>query len=398
MIWLIGIRKNTSIEVREKLSLTSKKQVLALQQMKKIFDEVVIISTCNRTEIYFKGFFNKEEQLKKVFDILDWDYSLSEYVFANKNKEACRHLFEVICGFHSKILGEDQILGQVRDAYELSMNNNCINSKLLRLFQDAISCGKKFRTESRLFKIPVSSASIAVNKVIDQGAKSLMVLGYGNVGQLVVKYALGSALEKIYVVLRSKCKASDLKDERIELIDFDIMREFINNVDSVIACTSAPHIIVHKRDINEEGNKLTLIDLSLPRNIDESLAKYERVELLDIDIISKLDDVNKKLRMTRMIEYKTLIDEYLNDYIEWINIRGVSEYIKLIKDTGNNVAQDRIRSFNHKSKSKEDKALAETLIKSTSDYYVNRAIKLLKEEKLKGREDKCIRILSKIFL
>lgn len=398
MLGLIGIRKNVDINIRERLAIALSKQSKAVKELNKLYEEVVIISTCNRTEIYISGCLESEEDIRKIFEVLDWDISLLEYTFYLEGISVAKHLLEVVCGFHSKILGEDQILGQIKLAYELSLENKAIHTKLLRLFEEAISCGKKFRTESKLYEIPVSASSIAVKEVEEFGASSIMVLGYGTIGILVVKYALGSKFNKVFIVVRNKGKVPDLKDDRVEILDFNEYKDVINEVDAVISCTAAPHVVIKNDYINNNGKEIMLIDLALPRDIDEALSQNERVTLLDIDTISKLDVDNKKLRNEKMNEYKFLVDEYLNEYKNWLNIREVTYYIHEMKNTGNSVIESRVKSFEHKCKDKRDIELATTLIKSTSDYYVNRAIKLLKEEKLKGRENECLNILKQIFM
>lgn len=398
MLGLIGIRKNVDINIRERLAIALSKQSKAVKELNKLYEEVVIISTCNRTEIYISGCLESEEDIRKIFEVLDWDISLLEYTFYLEGISVAKHLLEVVCGFHSKILGEDQILGQIKLAYELSLENKAIHTKLLRLFEEAISCGKKFRTESKLYEIPVSASSIAVKEVEEFGASSIMVLGYGTIGSLVVKYALGSKFNKVFIVVRNKGKVPDLKDDRVEILDFNEYKDVINEVDAVISCTAAPHVVIKNDYINNNGKEIMLIDLALPRDIDEALSQNERVTLLDIDTISKLDVDNKKLRNEKMNEYKFLVDEYLNEYKNWLNIREVTYYIYEMKNTGNSVIESRVKSFEHKCKDKRDIELATTLIKSTSDYYVNRAIKLLKEEKLKGRENECLNILKQIFM
>ena len=398
MLGLIGIRKNVDINIRERLAIALSKQSKAVKELNKLYEEVVIISTCNRTEIYISGCLESEEDIRKIFEVLDWDISLLEYTFYLEGISVAKHLLEVVCGFHSKILGEDQILGQIKLAYELSLENKAIHTKLLRLFEEAISCGKKFRTESKLYEIPVSASSIAVKEVEEFGASSIMVLGYGTIGSLVVKYALGSKFNKVFIVVRNKGKVPDLKDDRVEILDFNEYKDVINEVDAVISCTAAPHVVIKNDYINNNGKEIMLIDLALPRDIDEALSQNERVTLLDIDTISKLDVDNKKLRNEKMNEYKFLVDEYLNEYKNWLNIREVTYYIHETKNTGNSVIESRVKSFEHKCKDKRDIELATTLIKSTSDYYVNRAIKLLKEEKLKGRENECLNILKQIFM
>lgn len=398
MLGLIGIRKNVDIKIRERLSITLSRQCKVIDELKLIYDEVVIISTCNRTEIYISEFLGTETEIRKIFEILDWDISFLDYIFYLKGKDVAKHLLEVVCGFHSRILGEDQILAQVKAAYELSLEHKAISSKILRLFQEAISCGKKFRTESRLYRIPVSSSSIAVNKIEDFGAQSVMVLGYGTIGSLVVKYALGNKFKEIFIVVRNKEKVPNLNDNRVKVLDFNEYKDKINDVDAVISCTSAPHIIIKNHYINSLGKEIILIDLALPRDIDEDLKENNRVTLLDIDDISKLDVDNKKLRNDKMNEYKFLLEEYLEEYINWLNIREITYYIKEMKCIANDVVGSRAQSFENKCKDEDDIELAKILIKSTSDYYVNKAIKVLKEEKLKGREEECLNLLKKIFM
>ena len=202
MIQLLGIKKNTEVEIREKLSLSQKKREVYSKELIKYFDEVVILSTCNRTEIYFNGSLKGEEGLKKIFEVLNWDINLREYCFYLNEKETVRHLMEVVCGFHSKILGEDQILGQIKDAYHLADELGSVKHELQRLFQEAITCGKKFRTEGKLYEIPVSSASIAISEAIKNDSKRIMVIGYGEVGKLVVKYALSNDIKELNIVVR----------------------------------------------------------------------------------------------------------------------------------------------------------------------------------------------------
>lgn len=398
MLGLIGIKKNVDIDVREKFSLTATKQIKALEELKNVYKEAVIISTCNRTEVYITGCSEEKDDVIKIFEILGWDISLVEHIFYLKGIEVAKHLMEVVCGFHSRILGEDQILGQVKAAYELSIEHKAISKKLLKLFEESIACGKRFRAESSLYKIPVSSSSIAVSNAIEFGAKSLMVLGYGTIGSLVVKYALGTRLEKIYIVVRNKSKVNNIDDNRVSVLDFNQYKEIVSKVDAVISCTSAPHIVIKNDYISNEGKGIMLIDLALPRDIDEKLSENSRVTLLDIDEISKLDLDNKNLRRLEMNKYKYIINEYLEEFSNWLSFREITYYIKEMKCNGNKIVEDRAKSFEHKCKSKDDIKLANKLIKSTSDYYINKAIKLLKEEKLKGREEECLRMLKEIFM
>ena len=394
MLGLIGIKKGVDVSIREKLVISPRTKDLISNSLRNITDEFVILSTCNRTEIYFKG---QGIDKELIFEVLNWDKSLLEYVFYIEGESAVKHLFELACGFHSRILGEDQILGQIRDAYLEGVEKGYIFSELMRLFEEAISCGKRFRSDTKLYEIPVSSSSIAVNKVIESKAEKLMVMGYGTIGKLVIKYALGTELKEINIVVRDKSKVEKITDQRVNILTYNEARERLNEMDGLISCTAASHLVVEKYHINKEGKNILLIDLAMPRDIDPQLQNYERVQLLDIDKISKLDDENKHLRVERMQKNKYIIDKYIKEYMNWLNLRCVTNYIKEFKDSGDFIVSHRVKSFENKCKNKEDAKLAEILIKSTADYYINRAIKVLKNEKTRGREEQCLRILMEIF-
>lgn len=398
MIQLLGIKKNTEVKIREAFAISKNKIKEYTKELLKYFDEVVILSTCNRTEIYFNGSLEKEEGLKKIFDIFKWNINLQEACFYLEEKEAVKHLIEVSCGFHSKILGEDQILGQIKEAYFLAYDIKGVKNELQRLFQEAITCGKKFRTKGKFYEIPVSSASIAVNEAISKKAKKIMVIGYGEVGKLVVKYALSSDIENLSLVVRNIESVKDIEDKRVNVINYEMSKSIINNMDAIISCTSAPHLIVEKKHINEIGNRLTIFDLAIPRDIDEKIKEFKRVELYNIDDISSIDDENKKLRKDRMLKFKYIIDEYIESYLNWKNIREVTPIIQEIKKNSVKVIEKRQITLKNKCNDERDIEIAEKLIKSVSNYYVNRAIEVLKEEKLNGREKECMNILEKIFL
>ncbi|GAA0820628.1 glutamyl-tRNA reductase [Clostridium tertium] len=398
MIQLLGIKKNTEVEIREKLALSQKKREAYSKELLKYFDEVVILSTCNRTEIYFNGSLKGEEGLKKIFEVLNWDINLREYCFYLNEKETVRHLMEVVCGFHSKILGEDQILGQIKDAYHLADELGSVKHELQRLFQEAITCGKKFRTEGKLYEIPVSSASIAISEAIKNDSKRIMVIGYGEVGKLVVKYALSNDIKELNIVVRKVESVKDIEDKRVNIMNYEDGRNIINDMDCVVSCTSAPHLIIEKKHIKENGNKIIIFDLALPRDIDEKVKEYIRVNLYDIDDISSIDDDNKKLRKERMLKFKDIINAYIEEYFNWKDIRNIAPVIQDMKKNSSKVIKERQTTLKNKCNDKKDIEIAQKLIKSTSDYYVNRAIEVLKEEQLKGQGEECIKILEKIFL
>ena len=392
MIQLIGLKHDVKIEIREKLSIIPKRQKRCLEALLDICEEAVILSTCNRTEIYFKS--TDEDILPRIFKALNWDENLIKCVVRYKDEKAIQHLMEVVCGFDSLLLGEDQILGQVRDAYEVTKAAKTTKKELHKLFENAIACGKQFRTKSKISEIPVSSSSMVVKKAIEGGHKNFMVLGYGSVGELTSKYILEAKIDVLYIAVRDAQKVN-IEDLRVKIIPFKDLDKYYEKVDCVISCTTAPHTVVH---LNELPNKnLLLFDLAVPRDIEEIVSENPLYEVYDIDMLCDIHDANYKKRQALMENNRYIVDKAIKEYIEWKTIEELAPFIKKIKHNGDDIYKERLETFKHKKKTKDNEKLVELLLKSTSNAYVNKAIDVLKEEHLKGRSKECEDIISRIF-
>lgn len=394
MIQLIGLRHNLDISIREKLSILNKQIDLALDSVNKFSKGAVILSTCNRTEIYFDSEITGEVAVDKVFEELNWDKSLKKYIFFREEKIAVQHLMEVTCGFHSKILGEDQILAQIKEAFEISKKNKSTNKALHRLFQLAITCGKEFRWKSGMYKIPISSASIVAKESYKRNVCTYMIIGYGEVGKLVEKYLTNDKLEKLYIVVRNK-ETYESQDSRIEYIAFQDKVSHYEKVQCVISCTSSPHIIVKKNELPSE--KFLIFDMAIPRDVEEEVKELDKVEVIDIDTISLMDDENKQKRKEIMRENRVVLEKYIEEFKNYELIMDIVPHIKDMKNLSEVVSEQRYNTFKNKKYTKDPDKLAKTMIKSTSDFYINRAIEVLKDEQLKGSGEECLNLIEKIF-
>lgn len=398
MLQLIGVKSNYDIEIRQKFSIVPSRFESNLKRFKEIVDEIIIISTCNRTEIYINSQMSYDELINSVFYNFNWDKYLISYTFYKEGKDVVTHLMEVICGFDSKILGEEQILGQIKTAYTLALKNNSIKGELQRLFQEGIACSKNFRQYCEIYKIPVSSASIVVKEALKEDIKRFMIIGFGETGRLVLKYLLSYEIDIVYVVVRDKnnIKNNSIIDEKVRFINFEDKNKFYNEVDSIVSCTSAPHTIIHREELPEQKSIL-IFDLAVPKDVDKEVVNLRNIRVLDIDDISSMDNNNKIMRRKKMEKYKYILDEHIDKFITWQSINELSPEIQYIKNFGEEVNRERIKTFKNKKNTKDHEELAETLIKSTSKVYINRFIEVLKEEKLEGREKYCLEIMKKIF-
>lgn len=394
MIQLIGLNSNCTVEIRERFAINKNSLKECMGNILNFCMEAIIISTCNRTEIYYDSKECDESNIERIFEALGWDCSLRKYIFHIEDIAAARHLMEVACGFHSRIMGEDHILGQIKEAYSEALKVKSVNGELQKLSELAITCGKEFKFKSKLYNIPISAPSIAVSESRRRNSKSFMVIGFGDMGKLVVKYIMSGEFERLYIVVRNK-DSVNIKHERVTVVDFNDRKNYYADIDCVISCTSAPNTVVNKDDLPHK--KMLVFDLAVPRDVEEEVKNLKDVDVYSIDGLSSIDIENKEKRKQLMNENRFIVDDYLEKFLEWQSICQVSHNIKRFADYREQVCTKRYTVFKNKKYTKDNDKLAETLIKSASNVYVNRAIEVLKEEQLKGRAQECLRILEKIF-
>jgi glutamyl-tRNA reductase len=314
----------SSLNIREKVHFTGKKKLACYDFIKEneILSETIILSTCNRSEIY--GVIDEEDKLQDFFKIFETIFNLEpeeieKNIELKEGDEAIKHLFEVAGGFKSMVIGEDQILGQVKDAYfealEICSSGKCLN----KLFLCAITFGKKFRSCSGISSIPTSVSSIGVkllkNKLGTLQGKKALVIGLGEMNKIIMKYLLNESMEKIYITNRTSRK-SDFNINVVEQIAFENRYNFINDVDIIISCTSAPHFILKSEEFNKKfkGKQLFILDLAMPRDVEPTIAGILGIEISVIDDLKELSNESLNERALLMKGSAELMENQLKKY------------------------------------------------------------------------------------
>jgi len=292
-IGVVGVNHNLApISIREGVSFTDLQKIEAINYLlDKEIEEIVILSTCNRSEIYIQSP-NIEEKIKVVEDFYQSFFNSSgvkKYLFSKTNREAIEHIYNVTAGLDSIVLGEDQILGQVKDSYLRSKELKVIKGSFDKLFSMAISCGKEFKTESKLYEMPVSYSSIAAKKALEHNCKNILILGFGKMAELTFKYLVGKmdSIDSIFIVVRNIDKANTnqlilknaqyITTDKIKIIPLDNLVDTYEYVDGIICCTSSPTPLVMKKDLPSQ--KTTIFDLSLPINVEASCSELKNIYL-----------------------------------------------------------------------------------------------------------------------
>lgn len=364
-IFVIGISHDkTPIEIREKVFFLENRKISALNELNKLGLSSIILSTCNRCEIYISSSGEADnEKLRNYFCKTFGD--LSNYLFEKTGIDAVKHIYKVSSGLDSKIIGEDQILGQVKDALQNSIELGTSDKYLSKVFREAITTAKKIKTNLKISNTPLSVSYIAVKileeKIEDLQNKNIVIVGTGKMGLLAINHLVELGAKNIYCCNRSYEKVAQIikKYPFIKNFEYDDRYKLLDECDVLITSTSSPHIIIKADYVKNRKKDIFMVDLSMPRDIDKDLKNKEKVTLYDIDDFEKVSKINMQNRL--------LLTQEANDMIAY-SIQELSNWEKSAK------ADNTIKSLNEKC----DIILSDTM------HYINRKIEL------KHREQKII--------
>lgn len=342
-IIVLGLNHKTApVEVREKLTIPETKlpEALKLLVEQTALKEAVIISTCNRTEIY--GVLPREEkepqgsipeEIEKIKNFLSSYRQVARNEFEDnlyiyQEKECIEHLFEVAAGLDSMVVGEDQVLGQVKTAYSYAHQNRTTAKLLNILFQKALNLGKHVRTVTAINKGSVSVSSVAVElaeKIFGSlQERQVMIIGAGETSELTAKNLLDSGVKSILVSNRTFERAQELARKFNGLaVRFDEFPAYLEDVDIVISSTAAPHFILKKEDLlplmrKRKHRALFLIDIAVPRDIDPQVNDLDNIYLYDIDDLEQIVKTNLGEREKEIAKCNQIIKKKTTETIATI--------------------------------------------------------------------------------
>lgn len=335
--------KTAPIDMREQLaSSTEAQQISALQTLKlhADIDEAILLSTCNRTEIYCDA--------SSVTPIFHWfanqyrvdGKKLDQYTYAHLGQQGIKHAIRVSAGLDSMMLGEPQIFGQMKSAYLLAEQQGSIGQKLRPIFHHIFSASKKIRTNTDLGVNPVSVAYAGVrlitNAFNDLEEKSVLLIGAGETSKLVAKYLKNAGVNAFYVANRSlenaKALANELKGTAIPINN---LANALENADIIVSATACPLPFISKSLVENAlyktpGAQKLFLDLAVPRDIEPDVATIDGVSLYNVDDLNQQVTENLSQRQQESKKAEEIIDYELNEYINWHRgqrARGIiSEY------------------------------------------------------------------------
>jgi len=331
-ISLAGLNhRSAPITILEKAAITTQKLSDSMESLRSYVSHGVILSTCNRTEIYTVTSGDSQgttASLNFLQNYLNFpQHTLHLYTYVLEGKAAVEHLFYVTCGLDSMVIGEYEVLGQVRQALEAAEETGMVSLPLRYLFQSAIRAGRRVREETGISKNALSISSVAVElafRAIGNLANCrMLVIGAGEAGRLAAKAAKKRGLSQIVVASRTRERASDIAAELGGLpISMNNLTEELATCDLVIACADAPHYVLDVSTVEAAMSHhgevpLVIIDIAVPRNVTPVVAQINNVFLYNIDDLNNISEQNRMQREGEIEEASKIIAAEVKEFFAW---------------------------------------------------------------------------------
>ncbi|MBR65414.1 MAG: glutamyl-tRNA reductase [Flavobacteriaceae bacterium] len=417
MVGLISINyKIAPLNIRERLFFDNSEKLVFHNHLRKELDieGLMIISTCNRTEIYFEfenhiGQENKflHSVVKELVVFKKYKDSLSPHLNnLTGSYKVANHLFRLVSGLESMIIGEFQIVEQLKDAYYFSKKHKMLGPILGRMIQKSLETGKYIRTNTEIGRGAVSVSYAAVEQITNnydlKNAKFLCV-GLGETSKLSIRHLHQKGIKKIKITNRTKSKLNAFcKELGYESILFTDYKKEILNCDVVIFSTSSKSPLLTKKDIEQKikkrKNKLLLVDLSVPRNLSHDLEEVNNIEIINIDNLKDTVNENYKKRKAEVIKAELYIEEFLVEFDDWTNTRLLRPSIlSLKKQVRELFLKETISNIKSLSQNATSKDLSLKLSKAY-DKFSDNLVKKIKKASDNGKDEKAIEIINQIFL
>jgi glutamyl-tRNA reductase len=339
----VGVNHKTApVSIRERVAFAPEKMIDALSSLisEKKANEAVIVSTCNRTELYCSV-----EDFSMVDDVIAWlgQYhgialsELKQYCYTHSNDDSVRHIMRVASGLDSLILGEPQILGQVKSAYAVSQEGSCIGPELESLFQRAFSVAKRVRTDTAIGENPVSIAFAAVSLAqrifADIRNSTALLIGAGQTIELVARHLKENGIKRIIVANRTLARAEALANElNAEAIMLGEIGDYLSQADIVISSTASQLPIIGKGMVERATSQrrhspMLLIDIAVPRDIEPEVEEVNDAYLYTVDDLHSVIEENVRARQDAAKAAEEMIEEGVNSYRRVVESRKVSDLI-----------------------------------------------------------------------
>lgn len=352
-ISVLGIDHQYSAEIREKVAFSETQKI---EFTTRLFDlgveEAVILSTCNRSEVYFLDRWKNDAVRNQVMDTYI-DYfrleNAEKYIYRYHDKDAIEHIFRVTSGLESAVVGEDEILRQVKEAYEFAHQFNNTSKVFNRLFQEAIKAAKEIKSKLKISEIPLSTGYIGLKYLEEQMGtfedKTMLIIGFGKIGKLFYQYGKELPFKEICVCNRSadtvKCVIED--NDNTAYIPYGSCHTVLDKADVVITATSCPHFVLKAEHMPKRTKPLYMLDMAIPRNIDTAIGDMENYHLYNIDVLKEMSARNEESRRALTEKAETIIERATEEFLVWLKRTAQDPIIESLNRSVDDILEDHLQ-------------------------------------------------------
>ncbi len=407
-IIVVGLSHKTApVDIREKITFPADNIDEPLKQIKNLPScfESMILSTCNRAEIYaavkdpdkgageIKSFIAESKGVPLS--------QFAEHLYVHEGEEAIKHIFRVAASLDSMVVGEPQILGQLKDAYEYASKSNTAGLILNKLLHKSFFVGKKVRTETKIASaaVSISFAAVELGKKIfgDLDGKVAMLIGAGEMCELAAKHFMNNGISKVWVTNRTYERARNLaKEFDGEAVEFNRFYDYLHKIDIIVSSTGAPHFVIEhdkmQKVIKERKQKpMFLIDIAVPRDIDPKINDIDNVYVYNIDDLNSVVNSNIKERKKEAVKAEHIVEHEIGQFYNWIKNLNVVPTIVAIRKRFEDIRKAElaktVSSLNGNLTSSDEKALT-AMTNAIINKILHTPIMMLKEAN-RGNDVNC---------
>ncbi|MFZ3588356.1 glutamyl-tRNA reductase [Bacillus sp. DJP31] len=407
--------KTAPVEIRERLTFDPTELPLAMKQLKeqKSILENIIVSTCNRTEIYavvdqlHTGRYYIKSFLSQWFQLNKEEFSPFLNIYEGDN--AVEHLHRVTCGLNSMVVGETQILGQVRTSFAQAQEEQTVGTVFNQLFKQAITLAKRAHSETEIGAnaVSVSYAAVELAKKIfgNLSNKHVVILGAGKMGELAVQNLHGNGVQRVTVLNRTLEKAEALASRFLGVAKpMEDLEAVLADADIVISSTGSKDYVITEQMMSKvekkrKGRPIFMVDIAVPRDLDPRLSHVDSVFLYDIDDLEGIVEANMQERRAEAEKIEIMIEEGIVEFKQWLQTLGVVPVISALRQKALSVQEETMQSIERKLPNLSDRDL-KVLNKHTKSI-INQLLRdpILKAKEMAGESDaeESLKLFMKIF-
>ncbi len=412
-LWTVGLNHRTApVEVRERLAPDSVHVHSVLRRLYKedLIKEGVLLSTCNRVELYSHGgpsATDPTDPFRRYCEMIDVPFDeVDPHLYEHNHLRAVQHCFEVAGSLNSMVVGEPQILGQVKEAYDIAREGGYCGKYLHQMFQESFRVAKQIRSRTRINEFPASVGSAAVTLADqiygDLASKSVLLVGGGEMSELCLRHLRSEGVTSTAVVNRTEQRARELADEfggragSLSRLD-----EFLVDADIVITSTGSSDPVVQRDELTDTlrsrgSSPLFIIDIAVPRDVDPAVASMENVYLYDIDNLESVVRQNMSRRQEESDRAHEIVLDAVDQFEEWLKTQDVSPLIRELKQEVYQLVESELREQINEDGRSVNRADLQLAAHRITNKLLDEPLNVLKEKAIEGKTES-ISMVSEMF-